>query len=382
MTLLRCSDAAVRSDPYRCPGSSFPVTGRRYAGPVTGTDTTSLAADEGQQPADAGLLERALRGDDEAFRLLVAPHQRSLHVHCYRMLGSYTEAQDAVQDTLLRAWRSLATFQQRAPLHHWLYRISTTTCLKAIEARGRRPVTTGEVSYLQPYPDRLLDDLAGDTIDPAAVVERRESVALAFITALQRLPATGRAALILCDVLSFTAKETADLLETSVPAVTSALQRARGTIARGPAGPAGPPSDPREQLLVRQFVHAWHSRDLAALAALLREDAILAMPPEDSAIHGRDRIVEFFATVPADGRLDLLPLVPTRANGHPAVAAYLAEPDGTRTGYGLMVLITDGDQLAGITGFPGIADFERFGLPATVLPGTDLAGTGQPPYLA
>lgn len=183
-------------------------------------------------PSD--LLAAGRAGDSVAFERLVAPHLRALHVHCYRMLGSLDDADEVMQESLLRAWRGLDGYRAQAPLLHWLYRITTTTSLKAIEKRGRQPVLVGEVSYLQPYPDRLLDELRDVDGDPAVVAERRESVTLAFIVALQRLPATQRAALILCDVLAWTARETAELLDTTLPAVTSALQRARATMTSAP----------------------------------------------------------------------------------------------------------------------------------------------------
>jgi RNA polymerase sigma-70 factor, ECF subfamily len=338
----------------------------------------------------ATLLEAACRGDEDAFRALVVPHLRALHVHSYRMLGSYDDAEEAVQETLLRAWQGLGGFEGRAPLQHWLYRISTTTCLKLIDRRRRAPATTADVAWLQPYPDILLDQLAtpagtrltddgarADTTDPAAVVEGRESVALAFVAALQLLPASQRAVLILRDVLAWPARQVADHLGTSVPAVNSALQRARTTLdqAHGPvatAAAARRPDGPRERRLVEAFVRAWHDRDIPALAALLRDDATLTLPPQSILIAGRDAVTAFFATVPADGRLDLIRLVPTRANGHPALAAYLPDPDaagdpGTTQcrGYGLMVLTLDGDRIATITGFPDHYLFGLFGLPLT-----------------
>ena len=163
--------------------------------------------------------------------MLVCPYLRALHVHAYRMLGSMDDADEAVQDTLLRAWRALDSFQGQAPLSHWLYRITTTSSLWLIRAKGRRPVPAGEIGHLQPYPDRLLDQLTDTGADPAAIAERRESITLAFITALQRLPAKQRAALVLRDVLAWNAAEVAALLELSVQAVNSALQRARATLA-------------------------------------------------------------------------------------------------------------------------------------------------------
>jgi RNA polymerase sigma-70 factor (ECF subfamily) len=328
---------------------------------------------------DAGpLLEAARRGDQDAFRALVEPHLRALHLHSYRMLASYDDAEEAVQETLLRAWRGLGGFQGRAPLRHWLYRISTTTCLKTIERRARTPATAADVAWLQPYPDALLDRLtdthADADADPAAVIDSRESVALAFVAALQLLPASQRAVLILRDVLSWPARQVADLLDTSVPAVNSSLQRARATLeqahGRGAATAGGQrPDSPRERRLVEAFVRAWHDRDIPALAALLRDDVTLTMPPQSIRIVGRDEVVAFFATVPAGGRLDLIQLVPTRANGHPTLAAYLPDPDVADTaecrGYGLMTLTVDGDQIVTVTGFPDPHLFGIFGLPLT-----------------
>jgi len=177
-------------------------------------------------PSPEELLRAALTGDKTCFGLLVEPYVRELHVHCYRMLGSFHDAEDATQETLLRAWRHLHTFQGREPLRAWLYRIATTTCLKALGSGQRRRVAGSDgpdVPYLEPYPDRLLDDLPHDGPDPAAVAEQRESVALAFVVALQQLTARQRAVLVLREVLGWSAAEVAELLETSVPAVNSAL---------------------------------------------------------------------------------------------------------------------------------------------------------------
>jgi RNA polymerase sigma-70 factor (ECF subfamily) len=314
------------------------------------------------------LLAAARAGDDAAFQALVAPHLRALHLHSYRMLGSYHDAEEALQETLLRAWQGLGGYEGRAPLLHWLYRIATTTSLKMINKRARDPLATAlDVAWLQPYPDALLDQLTDITGDPAAIVDRRESVALAFVTALQLLPGTQRAVLILREVLAWPAQQVADLLDSTVPAVNSALQRARTTLAKtrsgGPAAPA-PPGSARERRVMDAFLRAWHDRDIPALAELLRDDATLTMPPLALRFTGRDAIAEFFATVPAGGRLDLIELVETRANGHPAVAAYLPD-DSTRDcdGYGIMVFTVAGDQIATITGFPDPGLFPVFELP-------------------
>jgi RNA polymerase sigma-70 factor (ECF subfamily) len=324
-----------------------------------------------EDPGTADVLAAARRGDSAAFAALVAPHRRALHVHCYRLLGSYTDAEDAMQEALLLAWRGLGGYEGRAPLRHWLYRITTTTCLKVISRRGRQPATTNDVAWLQPYPDARLDELVDADADPAAQVDQRASVALAFVAATQLLPATQRAVLILRDVLCWSSREVADLLDTTVAAVNSALQRARATLAATPAtSVATAPLGEQERRVVDAFVRAWADCDMAALAALLREDAILTMPPQSVRIVGRDGITAFFGTVPAAGRLDLIRLVTTRANGHPALAAYLPyerPEDGLECrGYGIMVINVVGGSIASITGFPNPDLFPAFGLSLTL----------------
>ena len=320
--------------------------------------------------ADA-LLDAARAGDDAAFQALVAPHLRALHLHSYRMLGSYHDAEEALQETLLRAWQGLGGFEGRAPLRHWLYRITTTTCLKIINRRARDPITTSlDVAWLQPYPDALLDQLTDLDADPAVIIDRRESVALAFIAALQVLPANQRAVLILREVLGWPAQQVADLLGTSVAAVNSSLQRARAAVAAsqasGTTAAAARPDSAGQRRVVDAFLRAWHECDIPALAALLRDDATLTMPPQAIRIVGRDAVTGFFATVPAEGRLDLIRLVEVRANGNPAVAAYLPDTTGECRGYGIMVLTITGDQIATITGFPDPELFPAFGLPVAL----------------
>ncbi|HWH00779.1 MAG TPA: RNA polymerase subunit sigma-70 [Pilimelia sp.] len=319
-------------------------------------------------PDTDAVLATARTGDGAAFEALVGPHLRALHLHCYRMLGSYTDAEDAVQEAMLRAWRGIAGFQGTGPLRHWLYRICTTTCLKMISQRGRDPVrAAAEVAWLQPYPDALLDELPAGDPDPAAIVERRESVALAFVAALQMLPATQRAVLILRDALGMPAREVADLLDTTVAAVNSALQRARATLSGVPTIDAvGGPLDERQRRVLDGFLRAWHARDIPALTALLRADVTLTMPPLGIVISGCAAVAGFFATVPAGGRLDLIRLVVTGANGQPALAAYLPDADtGHRHRYGIMVLTIAGDHVAAIVGFPRPDLFPIFGLPDT-----------------
>ena len=226
----------------------------------------------------------------------------------------------------------------------------------------------GEIGYLQPYPDQLLDQLTDDGADPAAIAERRESVALAFITALQRLPARQRAALILRDVLAWNAAEAAALLDISVPAVNSAVQRARAALSgTSPAATVAARMrlDDHQRQVLDRFIDAWQRCDIDALAALLREDVVLSMPPVLTTIAGRAQVAGFFATVPAGGRLDTIRLVRTRANGHPALAAYLPDQSARCHGYGIMVFTITGDGIATITGFPSPDLFEKFGLPPT-----------------
>jgi RNA polymerase sigma-70 factor (ECF subfamily) len=240
--------------------------------------------------------------------------------------------------------------------------------LKAIRARARIPLPASDLVYLQPYPDRLLDQLSTGDPDPAASAEQRESVALAFIVAMQRLPATQRAALLLRDVLAYSPAETAQLLDTSVAAANSLLQRARTTISThhgtSSGEGSGRPLDATEQQIMQRFVDAWQRRDIPGLAALLAEDAILRMPPQRAEFAGRDQITDFFATVPAGGRLELIDLVVVRANGQPALAAYLPDERGECLGYGIMVLEIDEGMIATIAGFPDAELFAAFGLPA------------------
>lgn len=292
---------------------------------------------------EPGLLLAARAGDGDAFRELVAPHLPALHLHCYRMLGSYHDAEEVMQEVLTRAWRFLDGYREQAPLTHWLYRIATTTSLKAIEARAKRPTTVAEIDYLEPYPDRLLDVLPAES-DPAAEVERRESVSLAFISALQLLPATQRAVVILREVLAWKADEVSSLLETTVAAVNSMLQRARATL--GAPGSRRSLDEDDRKVLAR-FVEAWHRRDIPGLAELLREDVELRMPPEVMEFTGRTAVMEFFTTVPGEGAFETIRLEPTRANGQAAVTAFEAGVP-----YGVMVFELRGTEIGTIIGFP------------------------------
>jgi RNA polymerase sigma-70 factor, ECF subfamily len=286
--------------------------------------------------------------------LLAAPLRRELHLHCYRMLGSLHDADDALQETLLRAWRARDSFEPRAPVRAWAYRIATNVCLTALERRERRK--EDPLAHLEPFPDRLL---AG----PEADAEAREAVELAFVAAVQLLPPRQRAVLLLRDVLGWSAREAAELLDTSVASVNSALQRARATVERehreGRVGRAhAPAAGEVERELVRRFVAAWHAADVDAIAALLAEDALLTMPPLPLRVAGREAIGEFLRTRPAGGRLERFHLVETAANGRPAVALYL---DGEA--HAVMTLGLQDGEIAALTRFGDPRLFERFGLP-------------------
>jgi RNA polymerase sigma-70 factor, ECF subfamily len=307
-------------------------------------------------------LAAAKAGDEQAFVALTSPHSRRLHLHCYRMLGSLHDADDALQETMLRAWKGLARFEPRAELSTWLYRIATNVCLRRAEQRAREPVPVD--TYLQPYPDLLLDGLAG----PEAEAERREDVGIAFVAALQLLPPKQRAVLVLRDALDWPAKEVAALLDVTVPAVNSALQRARERLERGRrAGTLLHPhaDDAASPTVVRRFVAAWDDVDVDAIVELLTDDALMTMPPVPVRVDGPAAIGAFFRTVPADGDLRRIRLVPTAANRQPALAAYFDDADdGTFTAYGLMVLALRDGRIAGITGFAEVGEvFLRLGLP-------------------
>ena len=331
------------------------------------------------EQAPAELIARARAGDDEAFRALTEPHRRELQVHCYRMLGSLQDAEDALQDTLLAAWQGLGGFEGRASIRTWLYRIATNRCLDALRAASRRPAKEwdipgvdppeptrlGEVVWLEPYPDTLLDDAMGVPLGPEARYEQTESISLAFVTALQLLPPRQLAVLVLRDVLGFHAKEVADMLDSSVESVTSALKRARASLQRPRSAaderePAPRADSPSEQALVAEFVRAYESADLDAIVALLTDDVFVSMPPMPLEYEGRDVAARFCAGILRPGRR--FDLVPTRANGQPAFGTYLRGPTGTRHGTGLFVLTLTGDRICAMTRFENSV-YPWFGLP-------------------
>ena len=280
--------------------------------------------------------------DATAFRALVEPYRRTLEVHCYRMLGSVHDAEDAAQETLLRAWRSLDRFEGRSSVNTWLYRIATNVCLDELERRPKRAEPV-----VEPYPDERLDEAEGPLADPAARYAAREGMELAFLTAIQWLPGRQRAVLILRDVLGWSAAEVAGLLDTTPAAANSALQRARATI-EGELGvrPVAP-ARAGERELLRRYVDAWEQADIAALVALLRDDAVITMPPQP-AIHGAAAIGAFMERVSA--RYDLV-ATPSAANRQPAVALYERTGDGGLLPHRLLLLDVEDGRIAQLHAF-------------------------------
>jgi RNA polymerase sigma-70 factor (ECF subfamily) len=328
------------------------------------------------------LIGRARAGDGDAFRELTEPYRRELQVHCYRMLGSFQDAEDTLQEALLAAWQGLGAFEERSSVRTWLYRIATNRCLNALRSAKRRPAMPwnvpnveppepsrlGEVLWLQPYPDTLLEGAIDRPLGPEAQYEQSESISLAFVTALQLLPARQRAVLILRDVLGYHADEVAELLETTVESVTSALKRARATLQRrrppGGERPAPPaPGSPAEQALVARFVEAYEAGDVKAVVALLTEDVCISMPPIPFEYVGREVVARFLSSLVLGGRV--YDLVPTRANGQLAFGTYVRGPDGIRHGAGLLVLTVNGDRISAITRFETTV-MPWFGLPRSL----------------
>ena len=323
-------------------------------------------------------LARAKAGDRDAFAQLIGPYQRELEVHCYRMLGSVQDAEDTLQEALMAAWQALGRFDG-ASVRAWLYRIATNRCLNHRRDAARRPTVTSlpelraafataprsdEPWWLQPYPDRLLDDLA---FRPEARYDARESIALSFVAGLQHLPSQQRAALVLHDVLGFSAAEVAEMLDTSPAAVNSALQRARAR-SRPASEPARVPlpRSEHEVAVVNRFVDVFERGDVEGLVALLTDDAQVLMPPESFAFRGWAAVVDHLHqthSVWGQG----LKLVPTRANGQPAFGFYVPDPTAKRyRPGGIVVLTLASDHISGMTSWWDPNLLARFGLPDTL----------------
>jgi RNA polymerase sigma-70 factor (TIGR02960 family) len=327
------------------------------------------------------LLARARAGDGHAFGRLVDPFRRELQVHCYRMLGSVHDAEDALQETMTAAWQGLAGFQERASLRTWLYRIATSRCLNALRSASRRPQPArpmpgfdvpkpsgvADVLWLEPFPD-LLEGHLTQAPGPEAKYEATEAISLAFITAVQLLPPRQRAVLILRDVLGYSTREVATMLDSSEQSTASALKRARATLRRQLVPgqePPPPPNSPTEQQLVADFTRAYSSGDVQGVIALLTEDVMLAMPPLPLLYRGRQLAAAFHTMVTFRQR-GTYRMIPTRANGQPAFGMYIQDPHArVLHANGLMVLTLAGDKISAITRFDNSV-LPNFGLPRTL----------------
>lgn len=341
--------------------------------PECGSETNTQTAD---------LLQKARSGDGAAFEALIGAYHRELQAYCYRMLGSMHDAEDALQETLIAAWRGLGNFGERASLRTWLYRIATNTCLNALRAIRRRPAKAwnvpgieppepsqlGEIVWLGPFPDALSGDDVEAGHDPAPRYAQRQSISLAFVTALQRLPPRQLAVLVLRDVLEFSASEVAEMLDVTVPAVNSALARARANLEplhaqwRVDEPPAPAPDSSTEQAIVARFVQAYEAADVAGLVALFTDEVFMSMPPMALEYVGREPVARFLELVFAPGRR--FRLVPTRANGNPAFGLYVLGPDGIGLASGLLVIALRGQEISSLIRFE-TSEFARFGLPST-----------------
>ena len=350
-----------------------------------------MPINQGQKSSEAERLAAARSGDEHQFGELTEPYRRELQVHCYRILGSLHESEDMVQETMLKAWRRLNTYEGRASFRSWLYKIATNSCLDFLDQQKIRrllpfeklspsdPQTpilppAPEITWLEPFPDEWLGDKSA--INPEARYSDTESISLAFLTALQALPPRQRAVLILRDVLDFSATETADVLELTVSSVNSALHRARTTLSqRYPRGEMEnstmPATDERTQRLLDHFVQAWETADVDGLVALLKADAAFAMPPSPSWYQGLEAIRTFSATTifADDGMfpgkaLNRWRLLPTRANGSPAFAIYQRDENDEYQAFGLIALTFEEDKLSQIISFIDPTLPSRFGFPA------------------
>lgn len=324
--------------------------------------------------------------DAREFERAVEPHRRELRAHCYRMLGSWTDAEDLLQEALLKAWRGWDSFEGRASLRSWLYRIATNACLDELEKRPRRRLPPDlhpaadprapfaapvlEPIWLEPAADESLDLSTDTDTDPDRTVTARQSVALAFLSALQILPPRQRAVLLLREVLGWSATEVAELLEMSVAAVNSALQRARATLEQSAPSALAPRRTPDtdESELLGRYVRAWETADPAVLVSVLHADATLAMPPVPTWFQGAPAIAAFFSALWGAGPAGRFRLVPTRANGCPAFAFYERQADGTFAAFSLQVLDVRDGLVVALDTFMDPRLVARVGMPP-VLPG-------------
>jgi len=346
---------------------------------------------QNQVSRESEQLAAARKGDSQQFSEVTEPYRRELQVHCYRILGSVHEAEDMVQETMLKAWKRLDTYEGRASFRSWLYKIATNSCLDFLDQKKSRrllpfderspsdPQTpilppTPEVSWLEPFPDEWLGDKSA--LNPEARYSDAESISLAFLTALQTLPARQRAVLILRDVLDFSANETSEVLELTTSSVNSALHRARTTLShRFPRGAREDltmsSTDDKTQRLLDRFLQAWESADVNGLVALLKADAALAMPPSPSWYQGQSAIGTFVAAT-IFGNDGMFPgeavnrwrLLPTNANGSPAFAIYQRDEENEYQPFGLLALTIAGDKLSHIISFIDPTLPSLFGLPA------------------
>jgi RNA polymerase sigma-70 factor (ECF subfamily) len=331
------------------------------------------------------LIARAQAGDEEAFHQLVDRHQRELHVHCYRILGSIEDAEDQVQETFLAAWHGITGFEARASVRTWLFKIATNRCRSALRAARQRPAvppapppglpeptSSSEMIWLQPYPDVLLEELPEPAPGPEARYEAREAISLAFVSALQLLPPRQRAVLVLRDVLGFRSREVAAMLESSEDSVSSALKHARANLHRRLPSPADPPPAPGsavEREVVERLTRAYETGDVDAVVALLTDDVVLTAPLAPVAYEGQPAAGRFLRSgVFRDGRT--YRLIATRANRQPAFGLYVRDPvTDVAHASGMLVLTLAGRQIAAMTGFDN-SMLPLFGLPRT-LPGRD-----------
>ncbi len=327
------------------------------------------------------VLDRARAGDDRAFGELTYPFLGELRLHCYRILGSVHDAEDVLQETLVAAWRGLSGFEERSSLRTWLYRIATNRCLNSLRAGARRslavpteppwaaePTRRGEPLWLTPYPDDLLSDVPDLVAGPEASYEARETIALAFVTAVQRLPPRQRAVLMLRDVLGFRSGEVADMLSVSEASVNSALQRARATMTRSLPGPgrerAPLPRSARERDVADRFATAFAGGDVDGVVALLTDDAWFTMPPVTLEYQGPVAIAGFLRSTATWRGARRYRLVATRANGQPAFGFYVEDAgEPVFRGHGMVVLTLEGDRISAITRFVDEGVMGTFGLP-------------------